>query len=204
MFDWVYSSETGSAQKQTSSSLRKPDSSVPDNIPPKRQRKAPSNWWEAPQSQEPADGLPTLHRPPPQKSELTNTPLHGVFNKDRNSMELQKTKNHARNLKRNITNTPKSIKRSLASMNAIFASQKPENMVKSGLRCRKQGRRNLLHSLEDQSDHSSENMGQNDDQLQGNGRASFGFTSGVTVEPSGTRNKTSVRVSSGPNRLSDV
>uniref|UniRef100_A0A8C2EV37 Mif2/CENP-C cupin domain-containing protein n=1 Tax=Cyprinus carpio TaxID=7962 RepID=A0A8C2EV37_CYPCA len=204
VFDWVYSRETGSAQKQTSSSLRKPDSSVPDNIPQKRQRKAPSNWWEAPQSQEPADGLPTLHRPPPQKSELTNTPLHGVFNKDRNSMELQKTKNHARNLKRNITNTPKSIKRSLASMNAIFASQKPESMVKSGLRCRKQGRRNLLHSLEDQSDHSSENMGQNDDQLQGNGRATFGFTSGVTVEPSGTRNKTSVRVSSGPNRLSDV
>ncbi|XP_016359149.1 uncharacterized protein LOC107701622 [Sinocyclocheilus anshuiensis] len=204
VFDWVYSHETGSAQKQTSSSLRKPDSSVPDNVPQKRQRKAPSNWWEAPQSQEPADGLPTPHRPPPQKSELTNTPLRGVFNKDGNSMKSQKTENHARNLKRNITNTPKSIKRSLASMNAIFDSQKPENMVKSGLRCRKQGRRNLLHSLEDQSDHSSENMAQNDDQLQENGRASFGFTSGVTVEPSGTRNKTTVRVSSGPNTLSDV
>ncbi|XP_016127218.1 uncharacterized protein [Sinocyclocheilus grahami] len=204
VFDWVYSHETGSAQKQTSSSLRKPDSSVPDNVPQKRQRKAPSNWWEAPQSQEPADGLPTPHRPPPQKSELTNTPLRGVFNKDGNSMKSQKTENHARNLKRNITNPSKSIKRSLASMNAIFDSQKPENLVKSGLRCRKQGRRNLLHSLEDQSDHSSENMAQNDDQLQGNGRASFGITSGVTVEPSGTRNKTTVRVSSGPNTLSDV
>ncbi|XP_059390547.1 uncharacterized protein LOC132123869 isoform X2 [Carassius carassius] len=204
VFDWVYSRETGSAQKQTSSSLRKPDTSVPDKISQKRQRKAPSNWWEAPQSQEPADGHPTPHRPPPQKSELTNTPLHGALNKDGNSMKLQKTKNHTRNLKRNNTNTPKSIKRSLASMNAIFASQKPENTVKSVLRCRKQGRRTLLHSLEDQSDHSSESTGQNDDQLQGNGCASFGFTSGVTVEPSGTRNKTSVRLSSGPNRLSDV
>lgn len=204
MFDWVYSRESGSAQKQTSSSLRRPDSSVPDNVSQKRQRKAPSNWWEAPQSQEPANGLPTPHSPPPQKSKLTNTPLRGVINKDGNSMKSQKTKNHTRNLKRNIINTPKSIKRSLASMNAIFASENPENMVKSGLRCRKQGRRNLLHSLEDQSDHSSENMAQSDDQLQGNGRASFGFTSGVTVEPSGTRNKTSVRVSSGPNMLSDV
>ncbi|XP_052399081.1 serine/arginine repetitive matrix protein 2 [Carassius gibelio] len=204
VFDWVYSRETGSAQKQTSCSLRKPDSSVPEKIPQKRQRKAPSDWWEAPQSQEPADGHPTLHRPPPQKSELTNTPFHGAFNKDGNSMKLQKTKNLTRNLKRNNTNTPKSIKRSLASMNAIFASQKPENTVKSVLRCRKQGRRNLLHSLEDQSDHSSESTGQNDDQLQGNGCASFGFTSGVTMEPSGTRNKTSVRLSTGPNRLSDV
>ncbi|XP_042607836.1 proteoglycan 4 isoform X2 [Cyprinus carpio] len=204
VFDCVYSRESGSAQKQTSSSLRRPDSSVPDNVPQKRQRKAPSNWWEAPQSQEPADGLPTPRSPPPQKSKLTNTPLRGVINKDGNSMKSQKTKNQTRNLKRNIINTPKSIKRSLASMNAIFASEKPENMVKSGLRCRKQGRRNLLHSLEDQSDHSSENVAQSDDQLQGNGRASFGFTSGVTEEPSGTRNKTSVRVSSGPNMLSDV
>ncbi|XP_073686965.1 uncharacterized protein [Garra rufa] len=198
VFDLVYSRESGSAQKQTSSSLKKTD-----NVPQKRQRKAPSSWWEAAQSEEPANGLPTPRSPPPQKSKLTNT-LRGVSNKDRNSMKSQKTKNHAKNLKRNIINTPKSIKRSLASMNAIFASEKPENVLKSGVRCRKQGRRNLLNSLEDQSDHSSENMAQSDDQLQGNGRASFGFTSGVTVEPSGTRSKTSVRVSSGPNRLSDV
>ncbi|KAL1248681.1 hypothetical protein QQF64_021999 [Cirrhinus molitorella] len=198
VFDWVYSRESGSAQKQTSSSLKKTD-----NIPQKRQRKAPSNWWEAPQSEEPANGFPTPRSPPPQKSKLTNTILRGVSTEDGNSIKPQKTKNHAKSLKRNI-NTPKSIKRSLASMNAIFASEKPENVLKSGLRCRKQGRRNLLHSLEDQSDHSSENMAQSDDQLQGNSRASFGFTSGVTVEPSGTRNKTSVRVSSGPNTLSDV
>ncbi len=203
LFHRVYSRESGSAKKETSSSLRRPDSSVPDNAPQKRQRKSPLNWWEAPQSQEPANGLPTSCSPPPQKSKLTNNPLRGVLNKDGNSMKSQKTKNHTRNLKRNI-NTPKSIKRSLASMNAIFASENPENMVKSGLRCRKQGRRNLLHSLEDQSDYSSENMAQSNDQLQGNGRASFGFTSGVTVEPSGTRNKTSVRVSSGPNTISDV
>ncbi|XP_043082807.1 uncharacterized protein si:ch211-161h7.4 [Puntigrus tetrazona] len=203
VFDWVYSRECGSAQKQTSSSLKRPDRSVSDNVPQKRQRKATSNWWEALQSQEPVDELPTPCSLPPQKSKPTNTPLRGVINKDGNSMKSQKTKNHTRNLKRNI-NTPKSIKRSLASMNAIFASEKPENLVNSGLRCRKQGRRNLLHSLEDQSDHSSENMAQSDDQLQGNSHASFGFTSGVTVEPSGTRNKKSVRVSSGPNTLSDV
>ncbi|XP_026056244.1 peptidyl-prolyl cis-trans isomerase CYP95-like isoform X2 [Carassius auratus] len=200
VFDSVYSRESGSAQKPTSSSLRKPDSAVSDKVPQKRQRKGPSNWWEAPQSQEPADGLPTPRSPPPLKSKLTNTPLRGVINKDGNSMKSQKTKNPTRNLKRNIINTPKSIKRSLASMNAIFASENPENIVKSGLRCRKQGRRNLLHSLEDESDHSSENVAQ----LQGNGRTSFGLTSGVTEEPSGTRNKTSIRVSSGPNMLSDV
>lgn len=200
MFDWVYSRENGSAQKPPSSSLRRPESSASDNFPQKRQRKAPSNWWEAPQSQEPADDLPPPRSPPPQKSKLSKTPLRGACNKEGNSIKLQKTQNR---LKRNIVNTPKSIKRSLASMNAIFASEKPEILVKSGQRGRKQGRRNLLHSLEDQSDHSSENVAQSD-QLQGNRRASFGFTSGVTVEPPGTRNRTSVRVSSGPNTLSDV
>ncbi|XP_067233750.1 axoneme-associated protein mst101(2) isoform X2 [Chanodichthys erythropterus] len=204
VFDQVYSKDVGSSQKPPSSSLRRPDSSASDNFPQKRQRKAPSNWWEAPLSQEPADGLSPPHSSPPKKSKLSNTPLRGVFNKEGSSMKLQKTKNHTRNIKRNIINTPKSIKRSLASMNAIFASEKPENMVKSGQRCRKQGRRNLLHSLEDQSDHSSENLAQSDDQLQGNRRSSFGFTSGITVHPPGTRNKTSVRVSSGPNTLSDV
>ncbi|XP_056104855.1 serine/arginine repetitive matrix protein 1 isoform X3 [Rhinichthys klamathensis goyatoka] len=201
VFDWVYSRENGSAQKPPSSSLRRPESSASDNFPQKRQRKAPSNWWEAPQSQEPADGLPTPRSPPPQKSKLSKTPLRGACNKEGNSIKLQKTTNR---IKRNIINTPKSIKRSLASMNAIFASEKPENLVKSGQRGRKQGRRNLLHSLEDQSDHSSENAAQSEDQPQGNRRASFGFTSGVTVEPPGTRNRTSVRVSSGPNTLSDV
>ncbi|XP_048030595.1 uncharacterized protein si:ch211-161h7.4 isoform X2 [Megalobrama amblycephala] len=204
VFDQVYSRDVGSSQKPPSSSLRRPDSSASDNFLQKRQRKAPSNWWEVPQSQEPADGLPPPHSSPPKKSKLSNTPLRGAFNKEGNSMKLQKTKNHTRNIKRNIINTPKSIKRSLASMNAIFASEKPENMVKSGQRCRKQGRRNLLHSLEDQSDHSSENLAQSDDQLQGNRRSSFGFISGITVQPPGTRNKTSVRVSSGPNTLSDV
>ncbi|KAK7118331.1 hypothetical protein R3I94_021985 [Phoxinus phoxinus] len=201
VFDRVYSRENGSPQKPPSSSLRRPESSASDNFQQKRQRKAPSNWWEAPQSQEPADGLPPARSPPPQKSKLSKTPLRGACNKEGNSIKLQKTKNR---IKRNIINTPKSIKRSLASMNAIFASEKPENLVKSGQRGRKQGRRNLLHSLEDQSDHSSENVAQSDDQLQGNRRASFGFTSGVTVEPPGTRNRMSVRVSSGPNTLSDV
>ncbi|XP_077100739.1 uncharacterized protein LOC143751853 isoform X2 [Siphateles boraxobius] len=201
VFDLVYSRENGSAQKPPSSSLRRPESSASDNFPQKRQRKTPSNWWEAPQSQEPADGLPPPHSPSPQMSKLSKTPLRGACNEERNSVKLQKTKNR---LKRNIINTPKSIKRSLASMNAIFASEKTENLVKSGQRGRKQGRRNLLHSLEDQSDHSSENVAQSDDQLQGNRGASFGFTSGVTVEPPGTRNRMSVRVSSGPNTLSDV
>ncbi|XDV47452.1 hypothetical protein PO909_017073 [Leuciscus waleckii] len=201
VFDCVYSRENGSAQKPPSSSLRRPESSASDNFPQKRQRKAPSNWWEAPQSQEPADGLPPPCSPPPQKSKLSKTPLRGACNKEGNSIKLQKTKNH---LKRNIIDTPKSIKRSLASMNAIFASAKPESLVKSGQRGKKKGRRNLLHSLEDQSDHSSENVAQSDDQLQGNRRTSFGFTSGVTVEPPETRKRTSVRVTSGPNTLSDV
>lgn len=200
VFDWVYSKENGSAQNPPSSSLRRPESSASDNSPQKRQRKAPSNWWEAPQSQEPAYGLPAPRSPPPQKSKLSKTPLRGVCNKEGNSIKLQKTKNC---IKRNIINTPKSIKRSLASMNAIFASEKPENLVKSGQKGRKQGRRNLLHSLEDQSDHSSDNVAQSDQQ-QGHRRASFGFTSGITVEPPGTRNRMSVRVSSGPNTLSDV
>ncbi|XP_039522898.1 altered inheritance of mitochondria protein 21 isoform X3 [Pimephales promelas] len=201
VFDCVYSRENGSAQKTPSSSLRRPEISASvDNVPQKRQRKAPSNWWEVPQSQEPADGLPPPRSPPPLKSKLSKSPLRGACNKEGNSQKLHKPKNC---IKRNIVNTPKSIKRSLASMNAIFASEKPENLVKSGRRSRKQGRRNLLHSLEDQSDHSSENVAQSEDQ-QENRRTSFGFTSGVTVEAPGTRNGMSVRVSSGPNTLSDV
>lgn len=85
-------------------------------------------------------------------------------------------------------------------MNAIFASDKVD-VVKNGQRRRKQGRRNILHSLDDQSDHSSENVAHSDDQMQGNRRVSSRF---VAVEPSGNKTQTSVRASSGPNTLSDV
>ncbi|XP_056306965.1 uncharacterized protein si:ch211-161h7.4 isoform X2 [Danio aesculapii] len=204
VFDSVYSRDTGSAKKRLSSSFRRPEVSEPDNIPQKRQRKAPSNWWETPQSQETANELPPPCSPPPQKSQHSPNKVSNTPKKKGNLAKSQKTKNHAKNIKRKIVNTPKSIKRSLASMNAIFASAKNENIVKSGQRRRKLGRRNLLHSLEDQSDHSSETMAHTDDQMQGMSHMSLGFTSGVTVEPSANRNKTTVRVSSGCNRLSDV
>ncbi|XP_051538483.1 nucleolar and coiled-body phosphoprotein 1-like isoform X2 [Myxocyprinus asiaticus] len=199
VFDKVYTRDTGTAQKNPSS-LRRPESSVPDDVPQKRQRKAPSNWWEAPPSEEATDG-PQPHNPPPQKSKSPNSSFSGVFNKGITENKSQKTKNYIKNIKRNIINTPKSIKRSLTSMNAIFTSDKAENIVKTR---QKRGRRNLLHSLEDQSEHSSENMAHSDDQLQGNSHASFGFTSGVTVESSGTRKEKSIRASSGLNTLSDV
>ncbi|XP_051969907.1 nucleolar and coiled-body phosphoprotein 1-like isoform X2 [Xyrauchen texanus] len=201
VFDKVYTRDTGTAQKNPSSSLRRPESSVPDDVPKKRQRKAPSNWWEAPPSEEATDG-PQPHNPPPNaKSKLPNSSISAVFNKGITENKSQKTKNYIKNIKRSIINTPKSIKRSLTSMNAIFASDKAENIVKSR---QKRGRRNLLHSLEDQSEHSSENMAHSVDQLQGNRNASFGFTSGITVESSGTRKEKSIRASSGPNTLSDV
>lgn len=204
VFDSVYSRDTGSAKKRLSSSFRMPEVSEPDNNPQKRQRKAPSNWWETPQSQETANELPPPCSPPPQKSQHSPNKISNIPKKKGNSAKSQKTKNHAKNIKRKIVNTPKSIKRSLASMNAIFASAKNKSMVKSGQRHRKLGRRNLLHSLEDQSDHSSETMAHTDDRMQGMSHMSLGFTSGVTVQPSATTNKTSVRVSSGCNRLSDV
>lgn len=197
MFDKVYTRDGGSAQKHPSSSLRRPERSVPDDVPSKRQRKTPSNWWEVTQSQEPTNGPLSPHSPP-HKSKTTTAPI-GAFNKEPDPVKSQKTKNHTRNIQRNIIGTPKSIKRSLASMNAIFASEKV-NMVKSGQRRRKQGRRNILHSLEDQSDHSSENMANSDE---GNGHVSSHFIGGIAVDPLATRNQ-SVRVSSGSNRLSDV
>lgn len=198
VFDKVYTPDGGSAQKHPSSSLRRPERSLPDDVPSKRQRKTPSNWWEVTQSEDPTNGPFLTRSPPPHKSKTTTAPI-GVFNKEPNLVKSLKTKNHTRNIQRNIIRTPKSIKTSLASMNAIFASEKV-NMVKSGQRRRKQGRRNILHSLEDQSDHSSENMANSDE---GNGHVSPHFIGGIAVEPSATRNQ-SVRVSSGPNTLCDV
>ncbi|XP_051543728.1 proteoglycan 4 isoform X2 [Myxocyprinus asiaticus] len=203
VFGKVYTRYTGSSQKNPSS-VRSPESCVPDDIPQKRQRKAPSYRWESPPSQEATDGPPSPHNAHPQQSKPPNSPISGAFKKGANLVKSQKTKSHIKNIKRNIINTPKSIKRSLASMNDIFASEKAGNIIKTRQKRRKHGRRNLLHSLDDQSEHSSENMAHSDDQLQGNSHASFGFTSGVTVEPSGTRNKKIIRVSSGPNTLSDI
>ncbi|XP_057178549.1 proteoglycan 4 isoform X2 [Triplophysa rosa] len=199
LFDNVYTRDNGSAKKRPSSSLRRPESSSPD-VPWKRQRRAPSNWWEVAQSQEPTDGPLSPHSPAPQKSEPTNTHIPAALHIEPNPAKSLKTKNHTRNVQRNIISTPKSIKTSLASMNAIFASDKV-NVVKSGQRRRKQGRRNILHSLEDQSDHSSENMAHSDDQMQRNRHVASRF---VAVKPSGNKTQTSVRVSSGPNTLSDV
>ncbi|XP_056593659.1 uncharacterized protein si:ch211-161h7.4 isoform X2 [Triplophysa dalaica] len=199
LFDNVYTRVNGSAKKRPSSSLRRPESSSPD-VSWKRQRKAPSSWWEVAQSQEPIDGPLSPHSSAPQKSKPTNTPIRAALHIEPNPAKSLKTKNHTRNVQRNNISTPKSIKSSLASMNAIFASDKV-NVVKSGQRRTKQGRRNILHSLEDQSDHSSENMAHSDDQMLGNKHVSSHF---VAVKPSGNKTQTSVRVSSGPNTLSDV
>ncbi|KAA0704749.1 hypothetical protein E1301_Tti000936 [Triplophysa tibetana] len=199
LFDNVYTSVNGSAKKCPSSSMRRPESSSP-NVSWKRQRRAPSSWWEVAQSQDPTDGPLSPQNPAPQKSKLTNTLIPAALHIEPNAAKSLKTKNHTRNIQRNNISTPKSIKRSLASMNAIFASDKV-NVVKSGQRRRKQGRRNILHSLEDQSDHSSENMAHSDDQMLGNKHVSSRF---AAVKPSGNKTQTSVRVSSGPNTLSDV
>ncbi|XP_051971052.1 uncharacterized protein si:ch211-161h7.4 [Xyrauchen texanus] len=203
LFGKVYTRYSGSSQKNPSS-VRRPEICVPDDIPQKIQRKPPSNRWEAPPSQEATDGPASPHNAHPQQSKPPNSAISVVFNKGANSVKSQKRKSHVKNIKRNIINTPKSIKRSLASMNDIFASEKAGNIVKTSEKRRKHGRRNLLHSLDDQSEHSSENVAYGDDQQQGNSHASFGFTSGFTVEPSGTKNKKIIRVSSGPNTLSDV
>lgn len=59
----------------------------------------------------------------------------------------------------NMITTPKSVKSSLATFDAIYASGKPGPSTERGRGgSRQKGRRNLLHSLEDQSEQSSENI----------------------------------------------
>ncbi|KAI4888010.1 hypothetical protein NFI96_034684, partial [Prochilodus magdalenae] len=180
-------SQCGSAQKHPSSALHRPES-----LAVKRQRKPTSNWWEVPQSQ----GSENCS---PQTSKQQMPPV----DKAANEVISRKTTLHAQKKNRiNMVQTPKSVKSSLATFDAILDSGKPGSLTVRGLESKQKGRRNLLHSLEDQSEQSSENI--HSDQHHGSSHATFDVcTSGVTTDPFTARKKPGARLSVGSNRASD-
>ncbi|XP_062842025.1 titin isoform X2 [Trichomycterus rosablanca] len=171
----------------------------PEIIPEKRQRRAPSNWWEVPEAQEPVERPPLSQNRPSVKSRPQMIPPDDVF---RSVASPQKTAGPAQKRnKMNVIKTPKSFKRSLAAFDALLASGKTGSSTVKGLKVKQKGRRKLLHSLEDQSEQSSENI-LNDEQQQGSSYATFDVcASGVTTESD--RKKTNARFSSGSNRAYD-
>lgn len=189
VFDQIYRPDTdrGSAQKHPPSAL-----SQPENLPGKRQRKAPGSWWKVPQS------LGSFKSSPmncsPQKSKPQMAPPSNALNKVASVDKLQRK--GVRTQKRNqmyMLQTPKSVKSSLATFNALQASGKTGS--------RQMGRKNLLHSLDDQSEQSSENIC--GDQLPGTLDVTFDVcTSGVTVEPPAASMGTDARLSAGSSRTS--
>ncbi|KAI5617189.1 calponin-likey domain-containing protein [Silurus asotus] len=197
VFDKIYTREgqSGSAQKCPPRLCDEPE-----RVPVKRQRKPPRNWWEVPQSQEHAESSQSP-RNSPQTSRPPMDPLQSAFHR---MDSLQKMVGRGQNKKRmNMINTPKSVRGSLATFNAIYDSGKPGPSTESGQGVWQKGRRNLLHSLEDQSEHSSEHL-HNDDQQQASGHATFDVcVSGVVPESSALLRKTNTRALSGSNRASD-
>ncbi|TRY91974.1 hypothetical protein DNTS_014575 [Danionella cerebrum] len=111
-----------------------------DSIPGKRQRKAP-NCWEVTQSKEAQDEPLPPHSPDPKLSKCTPKKQTQTSNKDRNVL---RSKPQTKNTK------------------ASRQKRLPAETAESATKSRKLGRRNLLHSLEDQSDHSSETAAHND------------------------------------------
>ncbi|XP_072544985.1 uncharacterized protein [Salminus brasiliensis] len=182
VFEKIYTrdSQHGSAQKFP-----------PESLPGKRQRKPTSTWWEVPHSQGSVESSRSLLNCSPQKTKPQTAPPCGPFDR----VTAQKSKI-------NMVHTPKTVKRSLATFNAILTSGKPGSSTVMRLESRQKGRRNLLHSLEDQSEQSSENIPS--DQQHGSSHATFDVcTSGVTMEPFAAGKRMSARLSAGSNRASE-
>lgn len=195
MFDKIYAREcqSGSAWKHPPR-LR----DAVERVPVKRQRKAPRNWWEIPQSQEPVESSQSPRTSSPQASRQTTGPPQSAFHQ---TFSLKKTAGRGRKRNKiNMINTPKSVKRSLAAFDAIYDSAKPGPSTERGQVACQKGRRNLLHSLEDQSEQSTENI-HSDCQQQASGHATFDVC--VSGESSSAWRKTNPRASSGSNRASD-
>ncbi|XP_036414597.1 microtubule-associated protein futsch [Colossoma macropomum] len=196
VFDKIYTrdGQCGSAQKHPPSALHRPES-----LTVKRQRKPPSNWWEVPQSQ----GSVESSLSPPNCSPKAQTALpRSAFDKAANVVSSRKTMVRAQKKNKiNMIHTPKSAKRSLATFEAILASGKPESSTVRGFESRQKGRRNLLHSLEDQSEQSSENI--HSDHQHGSSHATFDVCpNGATMDSFAARKKADARLSAGSNRAS--
>ncbi|GAA6100169.1 titin isoform X1 [Tachysurus ichikawai] len=198
VFDKIYTREgqSGSAQKCSQMLLDELKS-----VPVKRQRKPPQNWWEVPQSQEPVESSLSPRTSSPRTSRPELGPPRSVLS---HMASLQKTLGRGQEkTKMNMINTPKTVKRSLATFDAIYDTGNPGPSTERGRGVRQKGRRNLLHSLEDQSEQSSENI-HNDCQQQASSHATFDVcVSGVVSESSAAWRKSNVQASSGSNRASD-
>lgn len=198
VFDHVYTREgqSGSAQKCPPLLL-----DALESVPVKRQKKPPQNWWEVPQSQGPIESSRSPRNSSSQASRPQMGPPQSAFHK---MASLQKTVGYGqKKMKINMINTPKSVKRSLATFDAIYNSGKPGPSTDRGHRIWQKGRRNLLHSLEDQSEQSSENI-HSDHQQKTSGHATFDMCeSGVVPESSAAWRKSNPRASRGSNKASD-
>lgn len=195
MFDKTYTrdGQSGSARK-----CPPPLDNALQSVPVKRQRKPPRQWWEVPQSQEPVESPQPPSDPSPQTSRARTSPPQSAFYK---MASLKKAAGRGqKKTKSNVINTPKSVKRSLATLGAVYISAKPGPSTQTGRGAWQKGRRNLLHSLEDQSEQSTDNI-HCDHQQQASSHATFDVC--VSGESSAAWRKTNPRASSGSNRASD-
>ncbi|KAG9283314.1 titin-like [Astyanax mexicanus] len=197
VFENIYTrdSHSGSAQNCPPSALNPSES-----LPGKRQRKPTSNWWEVPHSQGSVESSRSPLNRSPQKTKPQMAPPCSAFDSVPNVGRSQKTAvvNAQKRNKLNLVQTPRTVKRSLAAFDAILASGDPWPLSVKAQESRQKGRRNLLHSLDDQSEQSSENI-PSDQQ-----HATFDVcTSGVTVEPFAASRRASTRLSAGSNRASE-
>lgn len=198
MFDRIYTQkgQRGSAQK-----CPPPLLDAQDSVPVKRQRKLPQTWWEVPQSQGFIENTRSPRNSSSQASRPQMGPPQSAFHK---MTSLQETVGRSQKKKKiDMIKTPKSVKRSLATFDAIYNSGKLGPSTERGHRMRQKGRRNLLHSLEDQSEHSSENI-HSDHQQKASGHATFDVCkSGGVSESSVAWRKSNPRASRRSNRASD-
>lgn len=172
---------------------------APESVPVKRQRKPPQNWWEVPQSQAPVEKSRHPRNSSPQTSRpLISLPQTSTFQQ---VARLKKAAGRGRKKTQiNMINTPKSVKRSLATFDAIYDSAKPGLSTERGRGGCQKGRRNLLYSLEDHSEQSTENI-PSECQQQASSHATFDVC--VSGESSAAWRKANPRASSGSNRASD-
>lgn len=195
MFDRTYMRESLSRSAQKRPPVLH---NAPESVPVKRQRKPPQNWWEVPQSQELVEDSDSPRKSASESSRQLVGPLQSAF-PQRASLKKSAGCGWGRK-KIAMTNTPKSVRRSLATLGAKNNSAKLSPTSERGRGARQKGRRNLLHSLEDHSEPSTEYV-PSDCQQQASSHATFDVSK--SGESSVAWRKTNPRTSNVSNRALD-
>lgn len=197
VFEKIYTRESVSLSAQKCKPVLRNE---PESAPVKRQRKPPQNWWEAPQSREPVESSQSSRNSSPETSRKLMGPSRNLFPQMASLTKAAGCGLGKKEIAMTNKATSKSVRKSLATFSTIFNSANVSSPSERGRGAWQKGRSNLLHSLEDHLEQSTENIS-SECQPQASSHATFDVSK--SGESSVACRKSNPRSSNRSNRASD-